>query len=117
MGLAKSPDIFKEKMGDLFAYLETVKKNIDDLLVLTKGSWKDHLVMLNKVIHRLQKIGLKVNITEYFFGKHKLENIQLLKYTFDAIHKIAEPTNKNNYKVLLALSITIVICGEITRGY
>ena len=50
IGLANSPDIFQEKMGDLFADLETVRAYIDDLLVLTKGSWEDHLSELDKVL-------------------------------------------------------------------
>eukprot|EP00957_Ditylum_brightwellii_P074952 5695977-Ditylum_brightwellii.AAC.1 len=52
MGLSNSPDVFQEKIGDLFADLENVRANIDDLLVLTKGSWEDHLVELNKVLTR-----------------------------------------------------------------
>ena len=39
MGLCNSPDIFQEKMGDLFADLETVIAYIDDLLIVTKGDW------------------------------------------------------------------------------
>ena len=30
-------------MGDLFADLETVQAYIDNILVLTKGSWEGHL--------------------------------------------------------------------------
>ena len=50
MGLANIPDILLEKMGDLFADLETIQAYIDDLLVLTKGSWKDHLTKQEKVL-------------------------------------------------------------------
>eukprot|EP00957_Ditylum_brightwellii_P144523 11009260-Ditylum_brightwellii.AAC.1 len=48
MGLANSPDVFEEKMGDLFADLENVRAYIDDLLVITKGNWEDHLDELNE---------------------------------------------------------------------
>ena len=50
MGLANSPDIFQENMGDLFSDLETLWAYIDDILVLTKGSWKDHIADLEKVL-------------------------------------------------------------------
>eukprot|EP00957_Ditylum_brightwellii_P130106 9923873-Ditylum_brightwellii.AAC.1 len=46
-------------MGDLFADLDNVRAYIDDLLVLTKGSWEDHLAELNEVLTRLMKDGLK----------------------------------------------------------
>eukprot|EP00957_Ditylum_brightwellii_P180632 13759589-Ditylum_brightwellii.AAC.1 len=59
MGLANSPDIFQEKMGDLFADLENARAYIDNLLVLTKGSWENHLANLDEVLTRLTKAGLK----------------------------------------------------------
>eukprot|EP00957_Ditylum_brightwellii_P105371 8032679-Ditylum_brightwellii.AAC.1 len=60
MGLANSPDIFQENMGDLFADLENVRAYIDDLLVLTKGNWEDHFAKLDKVLTRFSRAGLKV---------------------------------------------------------
>ena len=53
MGLYNSPDIFQEKMNELFADLEVVKAYIDDLLIITKGSWQDHLDKLEIVLARL----------------------------------------------------------------
>ena len=41
MGLCNAPDIFQEKMGDLFHDLEFVRAYIDDLLVISSGSFKD----------------------------------------------------------------------------
>ena len=37
MGVANSPDIFQQKMNDLFHGLEFIRAYIDDLLILTKG--------------------------------------------------------------------------------
>ena len=42
MGLCNSPDIFQEKMNELFSGLDYVRAYIDDLLIITKGSFKDH---------------------------------------------------------------------------
>eukprot|EP00957_Ditylum_brightwellii_P184998 14088360-Ditylum_brightwellii.AAC.1 len=72
MGLSNSPDVFQEEMGDLFADLENVGAYIDNLLVLNKGSWEDHLAKLDKVLTRLTKAELKVNIEKSFFSKHEL---------------------------------------------
>ena len=43
MGLYNSPDIFQEKISELFVGLDTVRVYIDDLLHVTKGSWTEHL--------------------------------------------------------------------------
>jgi hypothetical protein len=40
MGLCNSPNIFREKMSELFDGLEFVRTDIDDLLCLTKGSFE-----------------------------------------------------------------------------
>ena len=50
MGLCNSPDIFQEKMNKLFAGFEYVCAYIDDLLIITKGSFKDHLKHLDTVL-------------------------------------------------------------------
>ena len=54
MGLCNSPDIFQEKMSNLFSDLEYVRTYIDDLLVITKGSLDDHLEKLEIVLNKLR---------------------------------------------------------------
>ncbi len=49
MGFAGSADIFQAEMGNLRATLGYVRKYIDDLLVITKGSHDDHLDKLEQV--------------------------------------------------------------------
>ena len=44
-----------------FADLEYVRAYIDDLLVLTAGSWEDHLEKLDESLRRVEAAGLKVN--------------------------------------------------------
>ena len=73
MGLCNSPDIFQEKMSQLMMDLEFVRVYIDDLLIITSGSWTDHLDKLEEVLARLEKAGLKVNAKKSFFGKPELE--------------------------------------------
>ena len=73
MGLCNSPDIFQEKMSELFVGLDTVRVYIDDLLHVTKGSWKEHLSILEEMFTRLQKAGLKVNSGKSCFGAHKFD--------------------------------------------
>ena len=55
MGLCNSPDIFQEKMSSLMAGLEFVRAYIDDLLIISKTTWDDHLTKLETVLKRLKK--------------------------------------------------------------
>ena len=66
MGVMCAPDIFQQKMSDLMRHLEFVKVYIDDLLVITKGSFEDHLEKLRQVLSTLQKAGLKCNLAQGF---------------------------------------------------
>jgi hypothetical protein len=49
MGLACSPDIYQEKMSELFIDMTFVIVYQDDILVLTSGSFDDHLRQLSNV--------------------------------------------------------------------
>ena len=75
MGLCNSPYIFQEKMSELFIGLDTVRVYIDDLLHVTKGSWTEHISVLEEMFTRLQKAGLKVNTGKSCFGVHKFDHL------------------------------------------
>jgi hypothetical protein len=111
MGLCNSPDIFQEKIGNLMADLEYVCTYIDDCLILTKGSWQDHLQKLDEVFRRLQNAGLKVNATKSF-GHPEVEylgywvtrdGIQPLPKKVDAIQAIAPPKTKKELRRLIGM--------------
>jgi len=53
MGIAGSPENFQGKMSQLMMALEYVKKYLDDLLVLSKSTFLDHLEKLRPVLIRL----------------------------------------------------------------
>jgi hypothetical protein len=67
MGLCNSPDIFQEKMSELMEGLEFAIAYIDDLLVVTKGDFTQHLDQLEQVLTRLAAAGLKINATKSKF--------------------------------------------------
>ena len=73
MEVANSPDIFQQKMNDLFHGFEFICAYIHDLLILTKGYWTDHIQKLEVTLTKLKGKGLKCNIERYFFGKTKME--------------------------------------------
>ena len=61
MGVAGSADIFQEKMSDLMQALIYVRTYLDDLLVITKGTFDGHLVKIEAVLKRLKDAKLCVN--------------------------------------------------------
>ena len=100
MGLCNSPDIFQEKMSSLMAGLQFVRAYIDDLLIISKDTFEDHLDKLETVLKRLQEYGLKVNAKKSFFGRGELEylgywitrkGIMPVPKKIDAIKNIATP--------------------------
>ena len=73
MGVCNSPDIFQSKMAELFQGFEHVRAYIDDLLLLTKSTWANHLDELEAVLQKLAEAGLKVNAEKSFFGQSECE--------------------------------------------
>ena len=112
MGLCNSPDIFQEKMSSLVSDLEYCRAYIDDLLILTAGSWDEHLKHLDIVFKRLLDAGLKVNAKKSFFGKSELEylgywitckGIQPLPKKIAAIQNIAAPKTVRELRRFIGL--------------
>ena len=73
MGLCNSPDIFQEKMNELFAGFNYVCAYINDLLVITKGSFEEHLKHLDTVLEKLETEGFKINATKLCLVAHELK--------------------------------------------
>ena len=103
MGLCNSPDIFQEKMNDLFAGLHYVRAYIDDLLIISNGTLEDHLQKISKAFKILQKAGFKINAEKSLFAKGELdylgfkitrEGIMPLPDKVEAIKNIAVPQTK-----------------------
>ena len=61
MGVNVSPDVFEEKMSNLMQDLEYVRTYLDDLLVISNGSFEEHLHQLGKVLQRLRRAGVLQN--------------------------------------------------------
>ena len=112
MGLCNSPDIFQEKMSDLMAGLEFVRAYLDDLLVVSKGSFEDHLNHIEQVCNRLAEAGLKVNVSKSHFCKHELEYLGYLinregvrptMKKVEAIRNIAPPKTRKQLRSFIGM--------------
>lgn len=73
MGVHNSPGIFQHQMSSLMAGLEFVRTYLDDILLITKNNFIDHLNQLDLVLQRIQSVGLKINAPKSFFGRQELE--------------------------------------------
>ena len=68
MGVSGSPDIFQEKMSDLIRALHYVRTYIDDLLVISNGTFEDDLSKLDVVLTRLKEAKLCCKATKCSFA-------------------------------------------------
>ena len=73
MGISGSPDFFQEKMTGLMQSLDYIRCYIDDLLIISKDSYADHLSKLRVVLRRLLTAGLRVNAAKSFFALPEIE--------------------------------------------
>jgi hypothetical protein len=112
MGVAGSPDVFQEKMNTLMDGLEFVRCYLDDLLVITKGSFTEHLEKTEQVLKRLSQAGLRVNITKSAFGTQELEylgylltptGIRPVAKKVEAIQRLEPPKTVRQLRRLLGM--------------
>ena len=67
-GMYASVDIFQSKVDELPSDIKGVKTYIDDILVLGKDSFENHIEQLIIIFVRLCAAGLKVNAPKCSFG-------------------------------------------------
>jgi phage-related protein len=69
------PDVFQNVMSKLVQDMEYVKIYLDNLLILTNISFKDHLDKLEMVLARarLSTAGMRVNISKSKFFAEQIE--------------------------------------------
>ena len=64
MGIAYVSNLFQNEIVTLMKKLEFVRVYIDNLLVITTGSFETHLERLDKNLEKFMKAGLKAKHTE-----------------------------------------------------
>ena len=69
---------FPRKMFELMLTLEYVRVYLDDLLVITKGTFEDHMVKIKAVLKRLKTAKLRVNAPKCGFALHEIEYLGYL---------------------------------------
>ena len=66
--MCTSVDIFQANADKLLGDIKGIKIYIDDILVLFKGGFKNHIEHLRIIFGRLCAAGLKVNALKCVFG-------------------------------------------------
>ena len=59
MGVCIEPDLFQEQTSTLMEDLEFVKFYLENFIIITSGSFKEHLAMVDEVMKQLQLDGNK----------------------------------------------------------
>ena len=62
MGVDNHPEIFQQKMNDLFHVFKSMCAYIYNFFILTKVYWTDHVHKLESMLNKLNEKGLKCNI-------------------------------------------------------
>src|SRR5687768_13985202 len=73
MGLCNSPDIFQEKMSELMIGLEFARAYFNNLLIISKTDFNEHLEHLEVALNRFSEADLKINASKCSFCKAELE--------------------------------------------
>ena len=73
IGLNSSPDIFQAIINDLTGNLPNIRAYLDDILVTTAGSYKDHLKHGELVLQRLMDVGFAVSLRKSSFAVTEID--------------------------------------------
>ena len=68
MGMCDSGDIFQAKLYELIGDIKGIKMHIDDILLLSKDCFTNHIEQLRIISGRLRAASLKVNYPKCIFG-------------------------------------------------
>ena len=68
MGLNISADVFQRELSRLFEGIPYVLVYIDDILIITKETFEQHLQAVKTVLKKLLKVGMQLNIDKSHFA-------------------------------------------------
>ena len=112
MGIKNAPDIFQEIMSNMMGDLEFTSTYIDDILIVSDGTFEDHLKKVKQVLDRLQKANFRANVRKCYWGESSIEylgyqisrqGIQPQPKKVEAIQRLKEPKNVRQLRHFLGM--------------
>ena len=112
MGVSCSPDIFQAKIYELLGDIEGTRAYIDDILVIKRGTFEEHLEQLEEVLRRCQKANLKLNAEKCSFGLNEIdylgyivtpEGVKPNPKKIEAIKSMQRPTTVTEVRRLIGM--------------
>ena len=112
MGISSAPDIFQSIMDDILGDLQFVRVYIDDILIISDGTYDDHMSKLDIVLSRVEQAGFRANVRKCFFAEDELEYLgYLLTRTgvkpqpkkVEAILRLQAPKNVKQLRTFLGM--------------
>ena len=112
MGVSSAPDIFQAIMQEILGDLDFVRVYIDDILIISNGTFQDHMHKLDQVLKRLEDRGFRANVRKCFFARQELEylgywltrqGIQPQPKKVEAILRLTAPQNRRQLRRFLGM--------------
>jgi hypothetical protein len=112
MGIVNSPDIFQSIMMEVVGDLDFARAYIDDILIISNGTFEDHMAKLDQVLARLEQAGFRANVRKCFFGEQEIEylgywltrqGIQPQPKKVEAILRISPPKTKRQLRRFIGM--------------
>jgi hypothetical protein len=97
-----------EVVGDL----DFARAYIDDILIISNGTFEDHMAKLDQVLARLEQAGFRANVRKCFFGEQEIEylgywltrqGIQPQPKKVEAILRISPPKTKRQLRRFIGM--------------
>jgi hypothetical protein len=112
MGVMCAPDIFQDHIYNLMDDIECARTYLDNLLVLSRGSFSEHLDDLEKFLKRLSGANLRVNIRKCTFAADEIsylgyiltrDGIKPHPKTVEAIVNLAQTETRKDVRRLVGM--------------
>ena len=98
----------QEMLGDF----KFVRVYIDDILILSNGTYEDHMDKLNQVLTRIEERGFRANVHKHSFPRANLDylgywltrqGMQPQPKKVEAICRLSVPTNRRQLRHFLGM--------------
>ena len=112
MGIKCSPDTFQWIMTNPFCNLNHTSTCIDDILIISDGTFADHLTQAQEVLRCPQKANFWANLCKCFFAEDNLEclgyqitrdSVQPQPKKVEVTQKIEAPANVRQLRHFLGM--------------